>query len=106
MSSTEVRHDDNDRLSHDGSWTHATIAATAELTALTTAAERGSVIGFSDLLAGASGAVITLLAGVAANTIGLVGLSVAGAALALLPVIATVCQRRNFKLDRSASVAR
>lgn len=68
-------------------WNIAFVAATAELTVLTTAAERGSIIGFSDLLAGASGAVITLLAGVAANTIGLVGLSVVGAALSLLPVI-------------------
>lgn len=73
-------------------WNIAFVAATAELTALTSATERGSVIGFSDLLAGASGAAITLLAGVAANTIGLMGLSIAGAALVLLPV---VLNRRN-----------
>lgn len=76
-------------------WNIAFVSATAELTALTSAAERGSVIGFSDLLAGASGAVITLLAGVAANTIGLVGLSVAGATLSLLPVIGILYQRRR-----------
>ena len=76
-------------------WNIAFVAATAELTALTTAAERGSVIGFSDLLAGASGALITLLAGVAANIIGLAGLSVVGAVLALLPVIGIVYRRRR-----------
>ncbi|HWQ94865.1 MAG TPA: MFS transporter, partial [Gammaproteobacteria bacterium] len=74
-------------------WNIAFVAATAELTALTSAAERGSIIGFSDLLAGASGAAITLLAGAAANTIGLMGLSIAGAALALLPVISMLCGR-------------
>jgi len=78
-------------------WNISFVAATAELTALTTAAERGSVIGFSDLLAGSSGALITLLAGVAANTIGLVGLSVAGATLALLPVI-SVLRGRQLKV--------
>lgn len=71
-------------------WNIAFVAATTELTILTTPAERGSVIGFSDLIAGASGALITLLAGVAANTIGLTGLSIAGAALALLPVLGVI----------------
>ena len=67
-------------------WNISFVAATAELTALTTSAERGSIIGLSDLLAGMSGALITLLAGVAANSIGLTGLCIAGAALALLPI--------------------
>lgn len=74
-------------------WNIAFVAATAELTALTSATERGSIIGFSDLLAGASGALITLLAGVAANTIGLTGLSLTGAALALLPLAGIVLGR-------------
>ena len=76
-------------------WNIAFVAATAELTALTTAAERGSVIGFSDLLAGASGAAITLLAGVAASTIGLTGLSIIGATLSLLPVVGILYRRRG-----------
>ena len=67
-------------------WNIAFVAATTELTALTTSAERGSIIGLSDLLAGMSGALITLLAGVAANSIGLTGLCIAGAALAILPI--------------------
>ncbi|HLA74472.1 MAG TPA: MFS transporter [Gammaproteobacteria bacterium] len=78
-------------------WNIAFVAATAELTALTTAAERGSIIGFSDLLAGASGAVITLLAGVAANTIGLTGLSVIGALLSLLPVLGILVMRTKLR---------
>ncbi len=79
-------------------WNIAFVAATAQLTALTTAAERGSVIGFSDLLAGASGALITLLAGVAANSIGLMGLSVAGALLALLPIVFLMSAKQPEKI--------
>ena len=79
-------------------WNIAFVAATAELTALTTAAERGSIIGFSDLLAGASGALITLLAGVAANVIGLMGLGIAGALLSLLPVLGMLVMRSRLRV--------
>ena len=76
-------------------WNIAFVAATAELTALTHTAERGSIIGFSDLLAGMSGAAVTLLAGMAVNTIGLTGLSIAGALLSLLPVVGMMCRQNQ-----------
>ena len=92
-------------------WNIAFVAATAELTALTHATERGSIIGFSDLLAGMSGAAVTLLAGMAINTIGLAALSISGALLSLLPVVGMIYQRRhNLKSGalgaRAGSIAR
>ena len=76
-------------------WNIAFVAATAELTALTHTAERGSIIGFSDLLAGVCGALITLLAGIVASTIGLSGLSIVAAVLSVLPVVGMVYKQRS-----------
>lgn len=77
-------------------WNIAFVAANTEITSLSNANERGRISGFSDLLSGISGALLALLAGVAANTIGLVGLSIAGAALSLIPVFGILFQRRGF----------
>ena len=68
-------------------WNIAFVAANAELTALTAPSERGRVIGLNDLLAGVSGALITVCAGIVSNQIGLTGLSIGGALLALAPVL-------------------
>ena len=74
-------------------WNIAFVAATTELTALTQASERGRVIGLNDLLSGMSGALITVCAGIVVNRIGLTGLSIGGALLALVPVLGILLVR-------------
>jgi MFS family permease len=66
-------------------WNFSYVAATAELSGRTVPAERGKILGFTDLLSGLLGASLALLGGVTLATTGLVGLGVAGFALVVTP---------------------
>jgi MFS family permease len=66
-------------------WNFSYVAATAELTERTGPAERGKILGFTDLLAGLFGAALASLGGIALATVGLVGIGVAGLTLAVAP---------------------
>lgn len=66
-------------------WNLAYVAATAELADLTSAAERGRLMGFSDLLAGLLGATLVLLGGAVLSAVGLLWLGVAAGVLVLMP---------------------
>jgi MFS family permease len=68
-------------------WNFSYVAATAELAERTNPAERGRVLGFTELLSGLVGATLASLGGLALATVGLVGLGVAGLALALAPAL-------------------
>lgn len=66
-------------------WNFSFVAATAELADRTEAWERGKLLGFNDLLAGATGAGLALLGGLALTAIGVGALAIGGAVLVLLP---------------------
>jgi MFS family permease len=67
-------------------WNAAFVAATTQLADLTTAAERGKLLGFSDFAAGMTGVVLVIAGGVALDGYGVSVLALGAAACALLPV--------------------
>jgi MFS family permease len=75
-------------------WNLAYVAATTELVNLTNLAERGKILGFSDLLAGLSGATLALIGGVILAGAGLTALSLVGGALVLAPALWILRSRR------------
>jgi MFS family permease len=66
-------------------WNFSYVAATTELVSLAAPAERGRLIGFSDLLSSGMGAALVLLGGVAYSGLGVTSLALGGAVLALVP---------------------
>jgi MFS family permease len=66
-------------------WSFSFVAATAQLADSTSAAERGKLLGFNDLLAGLTGAGLSLLGGFALDAIGVAALGVGGLLLVLAP---------------------
>jgi MFS family permease len=68
-------------------WNLSFVAATAELADRTEPWDRGRLMGFNDLLAGATGAGLTLLGGLALTAAGVTALATGGAVLALVPAL-------------------
>ncbi|MEO8717526.1 MAG: hypothetical protein ABI423_04830, partial [Burkholderiales bacterium] len=68
-------------------WNFSYVAATAELADKTAPAERGKILGFTDLLTGLLSAVLVSLGGVALAALGLAGLAAAGLALTVAPAL-------------------
>jgi MFS family permease len=66
-------------------WNFSFVAATAELADSTHANERGRLLGFNDLLSGATGAGLALLGGLALDVLGVAALAIGGAVLVALP---------------------
>jgi MFS family permease len=66
-------------------WSLSFVAATAQLADSTSPAERGRLLGFNDLLAGLTGACLSLLGGYALDAVGVAALGLAGILLALAP---------------------
>ncbi len=66
-------------------WSFSFVAATAQLADCTSAAERGKLLGFNDLLSGLTGAGLSLLGGYALHAIGVAALGVGGLLLVLAP---------------------
>jgi MFS family permease len=66
-------------------WSFSFVAATAQLADATAPAERGRLLGFNDLLAGLTGAGLSLLGGYALDAIGVAALGVGGLLLVLAP---------------------
>jgi MFS family permease len=66
-------------------WNLSYVAAVAELSHIASPAERGKLLGFTDLVCGFTGAVLALLGGVVYSGLGVVVLAVAASALAALP---------------------
>ncbi|MDQ6839485.1 MAG: MFS transporter [Actinomycetota bacterium] len=65
-------------------WNLAYVAATTVLAGSASAAERGKLLGFADLLSGATGAVVTVLVGFGLTTVGILGVAIA---VASLPIV-------------------
>ncbi len=66
-------------------WNVSYVAATAELTERTQPWERGRLLGFNDLLSGATGAGLTLLGGLVLTTAGVTVLAIGATALVMVP---------------------
>lgn len=66
-------------------WNFSFVAATAELADSTHSSERGRLLGFNDLLSGATGAGLALLGGLALDVLGVAALAIGGAVLVTLP---------------------
>jgi MFS family permease len=68
-------------------WNLSFVAATAELADLTLPSERGRLLGFNDLLSGATGAGLALLGGVALTALGVAALAVGATVLVVAPAV-------------------
>jgi MFS family permease len=68
-------------------WNLSFVAATAELADLTHPYERGKLLGFNDLLSGATGAGLALLGGLALSALGVAALAIGGTALVVGPAL-------------------
>jgi len=68
-------------------WNFSYVAATAVLSDATAAHERGKLLGFNDLLSGATGASLALLGGLALTALGVAALAIGGAALVAAPAL-------------------
>jgi MFS family permease len=68
-------------------WNLSFVAATAVLADCATAAERGKLLGFNDLLAGGTGAALALIGGYALSAIGVAALAIGGTVLVLGPAL-------------------
>jgi MFS family permease len=68
-------------------WNISFVAATAELADRTEPSERGRLLGWNDLLSGATGAGLTLLGGLVLTTAGMPALAIGAAALVVLPAL-------------------
>jgi MFS family permease len=81
-------------------WNLSYVAATTELVSVTTPQERGRIVGFADLCAAFTAAVLALLGGVVYTAAGVTALAVAAALLAAAPAVwigwisATLARRR------------
>jgi len=68
-------------------WNLSFVAATAQMVDLTSASERGRLIGFNDLLSALLGAGLALLGGYALDTIGVAALAIGATAIVVAPVL-------------------
>jgi MFS family permease len=68
-------------------WNLSFVAATAELADLTLPSERGRLLGFNDLLSGATGAGLALLGGVALTALGVAALAIGATILVVGPAL-------------------
>jgi hypothetical protein len=83
-------------------WNVSFIAVTAELSARTAPSERGSLLGFNDLVSAATGAGLTLLGGLALTYAGVAALAIGAAALLVIPALWIVRHSPSDVRDRSA----
>jgi MFS family permease len=68
-------------------WNLSYVGATTELVSLTSPQERGRIVGFADLCAGATAAALALLGGAVYTAAGVAALAFGAAALAALPAL-------------------
>ena len=85
-------------------WNLSFVAATAQLADRAAPAERGKLLGFSDLLSAMTAAALALLGGLALDALGVSALAIGSTVLVLLPLVrlirrqqppATIAARRT-----------
>ena len=74
-------------------WNLSFVAATAQMSDRTSAAERGRLLGFNDLLSGLLGAALALLGGYALDSIGVAALALGATALVAAPALWLIPRR-------------
>jgi MFS family permease len=74
-------------------WNLSFVAATAQLADRTSAAERGRLLGFNDLLSAMFGAALALLGGYALDTLGVAALAIGATVIVVAPVLLAVATR-------------
>jgi MFS family permease len=74
-------------------WSVSFVAATAELADRATVSERGSLLGFNDLLGGATSAGLTLLGGLLLTAAGVTTVAICSMALVITPALAILLAR-------------
>jgi MFS family permease len=67
-------------------WNASFVAATTQLANLTSAAERGRLMGFNDFIAGITGATLVIAGGLGLNLYGVPAISVGAGVIALVPI--------------------
>jgi MFS family permease len=87
-------------------WNLSFVAATAQLADGTRPHERGKLLGFNDLLSGATGAGLALLGGLALSALGVAALAVGGAVLVAGPALWILRDRRAQHSPVADSMAR
>ncbi|HEX6228742.1 MAG TPA: hypothetical protein VFZ41_04675, partial [Solirubrobacterales bacterium] len=70
------------------------VAATAELSDRVAAGERGTIIGFADLLGDMTGAALVVAGGLALDTVGVATIAIGSAALPTLAALSILLARR------------
>ncbi len=68
-------------------WNLSFVSATAQLVDASAPAERGKLLGFTDLVSGLSGATLALVGGVALDVLGVTALAIGATLLALAPAV-------------------
>ena len=68
-------------------WNLSFVAATAQMADLTSASERGKLLGFNDLLSALLGAALALAGGYALDSIGVAALALGATAIVVAPVL-------------------
>jgi MFS family permease len=74
-------------------WNVSYVAAAAELSDVARPAERGKLIGFTDLVSGGAGATLALAGGVAFSELGIAALAVGATAIAVVPALWMLIRR-------------
>ena len=67
-------------------WNVSFVAATTQLADLSTAAERGKLLGFNDFVAGLAASALVILGGLALDSYGVAALSISAALVAFVPI--------------------
>lgn len=83
-------------------WNVSYVAAAAELVTHATPAERGRLVGLSDLASGLVGALLALLGGLAYSEIGVEAVAIGATALVVVPASALLVRRRAVPVPAGA----
>ena len=86
-------------------WNLSFVAATAQMVDATAPAERGRLLGFSDLVSALVAASLALLGGYALDTIGVAALALGATALAAAPILWLAPRRGGHSAGTSAAAA-
>ena len=84
-------------------WNMSFVAATTQLADLSTAAERGKLLGFNDFVAGVAGSVFVIAGGFALNGFGVSALAIGSALVAFTPIPFLLLSGRERVADVSAA---
>lgn len=84
-------------------WNASFVAATTQLADLSSAAERGKLLGFNDFVAGMSGATLVIVGGLGLTHYGVASLGLGAGLIALLPIPFLLQGRRSAGLASEAA---